>query len=286
MERVCGITLGGQQLAAIVHQPESAAEVGVVLIVGGPQYRVGSHRQFVQLSRALAREGIASLRFDYRGMGDSEGEKQPFDDICADIRAACDSFCAETGIGRIVLWGLCDAASAAMIYASTDSRVEGLVLLNPWLHSDAAMGKTMVRHYYLKRLCSADFWRKLLGGRVRVKAGLRDAKGFLHNSMAQSGEDKPGYQARMQAGIEQFRGKICLILSGVDLTAREFEQQALGSGGWAAFDRADCQLHRLPQADHTFSNTDFKRQVESISARFVQTTADTCAVASGDPAYS
>src|SRR5690606_6080356 len=105
-----------------------------------------------QLSRALAREGIPSLRFDYRGMGDSEGDKQRFDDIGQDIRAACDAFCLQTGLTRIVLWGLCDAASAAMMYAAGDARVEGLVLLNPWLHSEESMARTMVRHYYLQRL--------------------------------------------------------------------------------------------------------------------------------------
>ena len=46
----------------------SRADIGVVIVVGGPQYRVGSHRQFVTLARALAASGVPALRFDYRGM--------------------------------------------------------------------------------------------------------------------------------------------------------------------------------------------------------------------------
>ncbi len=270
MEKALGIQLGEEQLLGIVHHPEPAAEVGMVLVVGGPQYRVGSHRQFVQLSRALARQGIASMRFDYRGMGDSEGEKQPFDAICADIRAACDAFAAETGIRRIVLWGLCDAASAAMIYAHKDTRIEGLVLLNPWLRSESTMGQTMVRHYYLKRLLSAEFWRKLLRGGVQVTRGLRDAGRFVRAGMARSDREPGSYQARMQWGIGKFPGRACLVLSGEDLTAREFEQQALGQGGWPELKTDRVQVQRIQGSDHTFSTSSFKGEVEAVTREFIE----------------
>jgi hypothetical protein len=52
-------------LLGIVHAPDQAGTTGVVIIVaGGPQYRVGAHRQFVVLGRELARQGIPVLRFD------------------------------------------------------------------------------------------------------------------------------------------------------------------------------------------------------------------------------
>ena len=42
----------------------------VLVVVGGPQVRAGSHRHFVQLARHLATHGHAVMRFDVRGMGD------------------------------------------------------------------------------------------------------------------------------------------------------------------------------------------------------------------------
>lgn len=267
MERAISFSLAGRRLLGIVHQPQTVAEVGVLVIVGGPQYRVGSHRQFVQLSRALAREGIPSLRFDYRGMGDSEGDKQPFDDINDDIRAACDALQAETGVRRVVLWGLCDAASAAMIYSPEDSRIAGLVLLNPWLRSEEAMGRVMVRHYYLQRLLSAGFWRKLLRGGVSLLSSFRDAGGHIRRSLRGGGSD-PGsasYQQRMKRAMQDYDAPICLVLSGEDLTAREFEQQALGPGGWPVFSRASSTVCRLQGADHTFSSSRYKREVERLT---------------------
>ncbi|WP_088330318.1 hydrolase 1, exosortase A system-associated [Lacimicrobium sp. SS2-24] len=269
MEKAISFELHGQCLLGIVHQPLNCHSAGVLIVVGGPQYRVGSHRQFVQLSRGLATQGIASMRFDYRGMGDSEGQKQPFEAVCDDIKSAIDAFCAETGLSQLVIWGLCDAASAAMIYAHKDNRVKGLVLLNPWLRSEAAMGKTMVRHYYLQRLLSKDFWKKLLGGKINLGGSLKDAKGFVQDSMATDNQMQGSYQQRMQSGIEKFHGKICLVLSGVDLTAREFEQQVIGNMAWSAVNNEQCEIHRLEQADHTFSASEFKRELEKLTYSFV-----------------
>src|SRR5881398_3691346 len=89
-EQAISIECEGDALVGILHEPTSPAEVGVVVIVGGPQYRVGSHRQFVLLARTLAAAGFAVLRFDYRGMGDSSGEQRSFEAASADIGTAVD----------------------------------------------------------------------------------------------------------------------------------------------------------------------------------------------------
>src|SRR3954464_10472134 len=107
----------GEQLVGVLTAPDKPCRTGIVVIVGGPQYRVGSHRQFVLLARALARDGYAAFRFDYRGMGDSTGAARTFDRVQQDIGAAIDAFMASCKqVTRIVLWGLCDGASAALLY--------------------------------------------------------------------------------------------------------------------------------------------------------------------------
>ena len=73
------IPCGGERMLGILALPAVPADIGIVLVVGGPQTRVGSHRQFVLLSRCLAAAGYAVLRFDYRGMGDSSGEQRGFE---------------------------------------------------------------------------------------------------------------------------------------------------------------------------------------------------------------
>lgn len=65
----------GEQIVGIWHQPEGQGPFPAVLFLHGfTGNKAESHRIFVQQARALSRIGIASLRFDFRGSGDSEGE--------------------------------------------------------------------------------------------------------------------------------------------------------------------------------------------------------------------
>ena len=68
----------GSRLVGIAALPARPAATGVLIIVGGPQYRAGSHRQFTLLARHLADAGYPTMRFDYRGMGDSAGRMLAF----------------------------------------------------------------------------------------------------------------------------------------------------------------------------------------------------------------
>ena len=158
-------------LYGVLHLSSTAAARGVILVVGGPQYRVGSHRQFVLLARRLARAGIPAMRFDYRGMGDSEGAARKFEAIDTDIRGAIEVFVAQAPtLKEIVIWGLCDAASAALFYAPLDARVTGLVLLNPWVRTQEGKAGAYIKHYYLTRLFDADLWRKIARGEFHLGA--------------------------------------------------------------------------------------------------------------------
>ncbi len=166
-----------QHMLGIVSVPAPSSpqvSTGVVIVVGGAQYRVGSHRQFVQLARFLAAAGYPVLRFDFPGMGDSPGEPVPFDDSAAHIAAAIDALHSShpVKVDRVVLWGLCDGASASLLYmqARQDRRVAGMVLLNPWVRSEAGLARAQVKHYYRQRLMEPAFWRKLAAGGVGWQA--------------------------------------------------------------------------------------------------------------------
>jgi exosortase A-associated hydrolase 1 len=129
IERAVTFKCGGDIIVGILHVPAIPVDLGVLVIVGGPPYRAGSHRQFVLLARVLADAGIAVLRFDCRGMGDSSGDQRSFEGVSQDIAAAIAALLRHaSGVTRVVLWGLCDGASAALLYLhdSGDVRVHAL----------------------------------------------------------------------------------------------------------------------------------------------------------------
>ena len=154
---------GGDRLIGIHHGVEDQTPSTVVVnVVGGPQYRVGSHRQFVLTARFLASAGFPCLRFDYRGMGDSAGELRSFTSVSEDIDVVV-AWCRQTyPDSKIVLMGLCDGASAAAIYGES-TQVDGLILINPWVHRPDLAAKVQVWHYYRQRLLSWAFWRRTHG---------------------------------------------------------------------------------------------------------------------------
>jgi hypothetical protein len=80
------------RMVGILSLPAAPGPRGVLVVTGGPQYRVGSHRQFVLLARALAARGVPVLRFDLRGMGDSESSARDYRAAAPDIAGALAQF--------------------------------------------------------------------------------------------------------------------------------------------------------------------------------------------------
>jgi len=267
----------GERLLGVLAAPATVVagappDLGVVIVVGGPQVRAGSHRQFVQLARHLAGQGLAVLRFDVRGMGDSAGPLQPFEALTPDIGAAIDALLhARPSVRRVALWGLCDGASAALLYLdeTADPRVAALCLANPWVRSAASLARTQVKHYYRQRLMQPDFWRKLLRGGVG-RAAWRGLVDSLRMARKAPSPANVGFQGRMARAWQAFCGPILLLLSGQDYTAREFLEVAATDPAWrGALARTEVTRIDLAEADHTFSVNATARQAEQATAQWL-----------------
>lgn len=262
-----------ETLFGVLHRPVQPGTRGVVIVVGGPQTRVGSHRQFVLLARALADAGVAVLRFDYRGMGDSGGVARDFTGVDADIRAAVD--CLHQLVPEIhdvVLWGLCDAASAALFYAPRDARVRGIALANPWARTDEGQARAIIHDYYLRRIVDPNLWRKILRGEFALRASLTSFGDVLRKGLGlaepQAADHAPAADApfplreRMLDGLRRFRGRVLLLLSGDDLTAREFKDMVAGTWPWRRLTRASrVTRHDFAEMNHTFSRAVWRDDV-------------------------
>ncbi|WP_018868147.1 MULTISPECIES: hydrolase 1, exosortase A system-associated [unclassified Thioalkalivibrio] len=275
-ERAVTFRLGEDELLGILHPGAAGATRGVLIAVGGPQYRVGSHRQFLLLARYLAAQGIPVFRFDFRGMGDSSGPQRDYEAVHDDLRAAMDTFSSEVPeMSEVTIWGLCGAASAALFYAWRDPRVAGLVLANPWVRTDEGLARAYLKTYYLQRLFSRDFWSGALKGRFNPWVSLRSlgrmvgtVVGPRAGGSRDSGDhDTNGIQPaplpdRMAEGWRRFQGPILVILSGEDLTAAEFRDVATSAPAWSGLLRQPrVTLRELPDANHTFARREWRDQV-------------------------
>ncbi|MEV0349017.1 alpha/beta fold hydrolase [Nonomuraea sp. NPDC050680] len=126
-------TLEGLHLAATLVTPGESAESAVVLVHGGGVTREEGGF-FTRLAAGLGAAGLASLRFDLRGHGESEGrqEELTLSAILNDIRVALAHVREATGATRLSLLGASFGGGICGYYAAhRPDEVSRLVLLNP-----------------------------------------------------------------------------------------------------------------------------------------------------------
>ena len=117
------------EVSAAVPRDRQPSKVVAILPNAGVVHRIGPHRFNVKLARRLAGRGIASLRFDVAGQGDSRATPQRLtfeQQARADLRAAMDYMQQTHGAQRFVIAGICSGARQALAIAVDDPRVVGV----------------------------------------------------------------------------------------------------------------------------------------------------------------
>lgn len=270
----------GSRLLGVIHSPEKPAAIGVItLIAGGPQYRSGVGRGMVSMARALSASGVPVLRFDYRGMGDSEGVFVGFEDIADDLQAAVDTLMAEVpAVEKVVIWGGCDAASGAMIHGWKIPQIHSMVLANPWVYTPKIEAAVRKQHY-LSRLREASFWRKVFRFEYNfgdyARSAIEKIRSLFRRSLpgtsAASVEEASGtFVDRMLAGLQRFEGPVLFLLSGQSIVSKEFDELLATEKGWKqVYAREGNERVDLAEADQTFSTQADRQAANEVIIRWV-----------------
>lgn len=274
------------ELLGILNMPDTPPKRGVIFVVAdGPQYRAGVQRQFVTLARAMEKAGYAALRFDYRGMGDSEGVHRGFEHVDEDIKAAIDALLVHcNSVEEVVLWGECDSSAAVLFYAYKDKRIKGISIANPWVRTEEGRAKTIVKHYYLRRLIDKKFWKKLFSGNFRFKDSLvslwQNAANVLclhkrstsnQNTTPDIPDSKQPLPVRLANGLSRFEGEKLLILSGNDWIAKEFQETVNASPLWQKLlNDEKLERHDIPGADHSFSTKSSRNEMVRLNLEWLK----------------
>lgn len=179
MRRLTTFTCEGETLAASLD--DAGGTTGLLLVIGGSQTRIGSHRMYERIAKSLASKGFPCFRYDRRGVGDSSGDDPGFRGSGPDLAAASAAFRAGSpALSRVIGFGLCDGASALALFGGA-AGLDGLILVNPWLVETAegdSPPPAAIRRHYRTRLTSRDGWKKIVTGGVnwrKLFSGMRRA---------------------------------------------------------------------------------------------------------------
>jgi len=243
VRRLLSFPCEGADLAASLD--EADGDSALLMVTGGSQTRIGSHRMYERLAKGLSQHGISCFRFDRRGVGDSGGEDPGFRRSEPDLLAAAEALrCEHATLKRVYGFGLCDGATALMLYGRS-AALDGLILVNPWLvEADAdAPPSAAIRRHYRDRLLSREGWRKILSGAVDYKKLLKGIATIVRPQPRSSLAE----QAVAAVGREPL--PIRLILATRDATAIAAENE-LKKG---PMNRLLGEARRIDTDSHTFA---------------------------------
>lgn len=157
--------------------------------------------------------------------------------------------------------GGCDASSAALIHGPHHPKVSGFILGNPFVHNETTHAKVVVKYYYWKRFRDKSFWQKLLRLQLNpistarsVYSAIRMANSGSNSLNKVGNSDNLPFPLRMLYGATKFKGRVLLLMSGLSLVSKEFDELVRSSPEWQrALAGLDLTRVDFPDADQAFS---------------------------------
>jgi len=249
----------GHRLSGMLHEPDPqvARGVCVLLLSPGIKGRVGPHRLYLKMAARLVPVGYHVLRFDYHGLGDSEGvlgERVLADVYCGvqngryvdDTRVAIDWLERTAGVGTFVASGLCGGAISGLLTAAVDERVQAVWCLGVPVTFDGGQenwGRYLtqgqlddLKMSYLGKLASPAAWARFFSGQssydviwkiVRRMLGLTQAvppPQAPRPDAPPPDNANPKFASAFFAVTESGR-RLLLVFSGGDRLGWEFDEK-------------------------------------------------------------
>lgn len=250
MQRPVEITNNGLVLRGMLHIPDSVQgkTPGVVIYHGFTGDKMEPHFIFVKLSRLLEKQGIANIRFDFGGSGESDGN---FEDMTpqtelSDAKAILNYFRSFEFINMDRI-GICGLSMGGYIGGITAGDNRDIVkALCMW----APAGNIK------------DIFQQGMQRVARIREGLYDVGGNVVNIKMFESAASINHMERTAA----FDKETCII-HGTGDTSVPYE---IG----LKYKRAmkNPEFHTIEGADHTFNKYEWERRVIDITVDFFRRT--------------
>ena len=261
----------------------------VVFLNSGGVYHIGWARMFVDMARTLAAAGVASLRMDLTGVGDSlspdGADRAPLYDqsLTHDVSAAID-WLETQGVGDVALFGVCSGAYQAFHAALEDKRVRKVALVNQhcfvygptYAMQIAAWRRTKAADIAMKRASaeSGDEAPEAPGARALL---FRLAKKLAKSGLAQATDATFAIRRRLPGlnPVERWfdelasRGaEVLLVYSENDPGLAELERH-LGAKSRDASPRPGVRTKMIAAADHEMTPRNARQALGAAIDAFV-----------------
>lgn len=287
----------GLKLFGILHRPTGVPEreVGIIFLSPGVKSRVAPHRLYVKMTESLLRQGYPVLRFDFFGLGDSEGElpEKELVDLYATVqdgRYIDDTLCAmdwmeeRLGLRKFVLAGLCGGALTGLFAAAKDRRAQGVLGLGLPVALDGRTADAselmtegqlrVIGHTYLQKLFRLDAWIRFLtfktDYRMLWRAVSRRIRGpSVLQKPAATITPGSNLNPMFTAAFSEFLsndGALMLVFSGADRLAWEFEEKFARPHAKRIQSLRDrCEVHTVHNANHILSSPEWRREAQGVA---------------------
>lgn len=281
----------GLKLFGILHEPteNKHPDKAVIILSPGIKSRVAPHRLYIKMSRKLAEIGFFVLRYDFYGLGDSEGEiKENFTanlygsiqigKFIHDTISAMNWLEDKFKIRKFILAGLCGGAITGLHSGQSDSRVIGLFGLGmPVILDSTNIDKykyvskgqlNRIRLNYIYKIFSLNSWLRFFSFRTNYQLLFKsffktiNIKNKIFSFKVKDSENKTikkidgNFNPFFSEIFRRFASsrRVCLVFSGADRLYWEFQEKYLKvfNNEFEKFNK-NVNIKTIEGANHIFS---------------------------------
>ncbi|MFT4184169.1 MAG: alpha/beta hydrolase [Rhizobium sp.] len=266
----------GDRLFGILCEPAGARTGATALLLTTAYDRnAGWGRMSVTMARSLARDGIASLRFDTANVADSPPRPDAPDQVLysrdqhLDVTAALDLLEARKLLPAFAV-GRCSGGYLAFQAATRDERCAGLITVNPYAFfwDDAQSVDEALRFVprsletYGQKFLQLETLKRLYGGQIDARSAARNIVTALARRAVRLGRPLlgtlPFFAGKHETVMNGFRALarrnagMTLIYSANDIGLDHFHEH-FGEDGVGLKAIAGARLVIIPDADHNLT---------------------------------
>lgn len=292
----------GEQCAATFDLPHGGQmpDAALIIVSGGHDIRSGYNGAASILAAQIAAQGIAVMRYDRRGIGDSEGVNRGWRQSEADLQAAIIALRdALPHVKRIFAYGNCDAASLLCLHGQ-HCNINGIIASNPWGYDhDGAhyyigqsrnenspasiqnapfsangeeettpMSGAILRRYYWQKFKDISAWRKQLSAWGKGKHGLADLARSGKNAIART--EQSATAAHIAKTLSDLEKPCHFLLSSDDVTGAYFYQQWQSKAWKRIRAKPNITMELRKTGQHGFIEMTDRRYLADYLARIIK----------------